>query len=254
MGQILMAADFDNQEVAIRLREEIARRRISRQGLAETARLSISTLEKALSGRRRFTLATVVRLEEALGASLREPVKEEALTPAPAAIPGLAPVEMGSYSRPAVQWIEGKYTTIRPSFGDPTGMYAYSTEICWNDDLGHLNFYESERVDADYSQTGFVSMPHISGQVYLVTSEEGQYRMLVLGRATRDGRMYGLLTTLVVGAGSQLVPTSCPIALVPQDQLPDSEFGKIEQGNICFDDYRAILDTATGSDFCRVIG
>src|SRR5262245_4116586 len=52
-------------EIARKVREELARRRISRQALADMARISISTLEKALAGRRSFTLATVIRLEEA---------------------------------------------------------------------------------------------------------------------------------------------------------------------------------------------
>src|SRR3954454_5807802 len=53
--------------VALVVREELARRRLSRQWLSDSARISLSTLEKALSGRRPFTLATVVRMEEALG-------------------------------------------------------------------------------------------------------------------------------------------------------------------------------------------
>ena len=59
------------REIARKVREELARRRISRQALADMARISISTLEKALSGRRSLTLAKVIRLEEALGTSLR---------------------------------------------------------------------------------------------------------------------------------------------------------------------------------------
>src|SRR5271168_520972 len=61
-----------SRQVAATIREEIARRRISRQHLAEQAKLSISTLEKALGGRRPFTLATTVRIEQALGVSLRK--------------------------------------------------------------------------------------------------------------------------------------------------------------------------------------
>jgi len=61
-----------SQQVAATVREELARRRISRQQLAELAKISMSTLEKALGGRRPFTLATTVRLEEALGVSLRK--------------------------------------------------------------------------------------------------------------------------------------------------------------------------------------
>lgn len=49
-----------SQAIAARVREELARRRISRQQLADDARISISTLEKALAGRRPFTLATKI--------------------------------------------------------------------------------------------------------------------------------------------------------------------------------------------------
>ena len=65
-------SDEQSRSVASRVREELARRRISRQHLADQAKISISTLEKALAGRRPFTLATTIRLEEALGVSLRK--------------------------------------------------------------------------------------------------------------------------------------------------------------------------------------
>ena len=60
-----------SESVALVVREQLARRRLSRQWLADEAKVSLSTLEKALAGRRPFTLATVVRLEDALGMSLR---------------------------------------------------------------------------------------------------------------------------------------------------------------------------------------
>lgn len=246
MGHVFMQSEFDSQLVAMRLKEEIARRRISRQGLAETAKLSISTLEKALSGRRPFTLATVVRLEEALGSPLRDVVE-----PVAAPTPGLAPAEMGSYARPAVQWIEGKYLTLRSAFSEEGAIYAYRTEILWDEAKGHLTFAESKRADAGFAQAGFVSLPHLSGHTYLVTSESGQYRMAMLGRATRERRMFGLLSTLQQGAGSQLVPVACPIALVPEEQLPDAPYGLIREGDGEYAAYRAILETATTQDFCR---
>src|SRR4051812_49706667 len=87
-----------SRQVAATIREEIARRRISRQHLAEQAKLSISTLEKALGGRRPFTLATTVRLEQALGVSLRKGHAEVA-----AAAPAngdIAADALGGYSPP----------------------------------------------------------------------------------------------------------------------------------------------------------
>src|SRR3974390_938561 len=121
--------------VAAVTREQLARRRMSRQHLADQARISISTLEKALSGRRPFTLATTVRLEEALGVSLRKGDAELGAAPA-----NLAPGHLGFYSRPAVSWIEGSYLTLRPSFSDPQAIFAYRTEICWDDSASSLVF------------------------------------------------------------------------------------------------------------------
>ncbi|PJI51893.1 transcriptional regulator, partial [Methylobacterium radiotolerans] len=51
-------SEAQSRAIAQTVREALARRRISRQTLAEEARISISTLEKALAGRRPFTLAT----------------------------------------------------------------------------------------------------------------------------------------------------------------------------------------------------
>src|SRR3954447_22644238 len=108
-----LSAD-QSRQVAATIREEIARRHISRQHLAEQAKLSLSTLEKVLGGRRPFTLATTVRLEQALGVSLR---KEPDAPPLVIPINGdIAPDGLGAYSRRAVAWIEGAYVTIRPSF------------------------------------------------------------------------------------------------------------------------------------------
>lgn len=234
----------ESEVIAARLREELARRRISRQALADMAKISLSTLEKALSGSRPFTLATVVRIEDVLGARLRQKV-------APPVDAVLAPETMGSYSRPAVRWIEGSYLTLRPAFSQPETIYAYRTEIFWDEVASHLRFAESDRADSAFTQAGFVSMPNLSGHTYLVTSEEGQYRLIMLGRGTRERRMFGLLSTLQVGSGSQLVPVACPIALVPLEQIEDVQFGLLPQTERLHADYREILDRAVASDFCR---
>src|SRR5580765_708579 len=124
-----------SESVALVVREELARRRLSRQWLADEARVSLSTLEKALAGRRPFTLATVVRLEDALGTSLRGPaVQVQTGTKL------FAPESMGAYARPAVQWLEGTYLTLRPSFSEKGAIFAYLTSINWDEANGHLVF------------------------------------------------------------------------------------------------------------------
>jgi transcriptional regulator with XRE-family HTH domain len=220
--------------------EELARRRISRQQLAQQARISLSTLEKALSGRRPFTLATMVRLEQALGVSLRGETDRASMAK-PASSPELAPNEVGSYARAAVTWIEGAYLTIRPSFGDKAAIFAYRTEIFWDADRSSLAFRESERIDAAFSQQGIVSVPSFSGHIYLVTNEHGQHRLIVVGRPSISGEMHGILTTLQVGRGAHLIPVSAPIALVPLRELAQVHFGRIHAGHSAHSQYRALL-------------
>src|ERR1700722_8038881 len=231
--------------VAAIIREQLARRRMSRQHLADQAKISISTLEKALSGRRPFTLATTVRLEEALGVALRKGDSGE-LGAAPA---NLAPGHLGFYSRPAVSWIEGSYVTLRPSFSDPQAIFAYRTEICWDDGVSSLIFRESERVDAEFSQQGLVSVPHQSGHIYLVTNRQGQYRLVIISRPTINREMFGIMTTLRVGRGSELMPVSGPIAYVPLGALPKAEFGRIPAGHSCHQQYRKLLRRTVEESF-----
>ena len=236
--------EAEAREVGRRVREELARRRMSRQALADMAKVSLSTLEKALAGTRAFTLATTLRIEEALGIPLRP-------SNAPAASPETAPEHMGAYARSAVRWIEGRYLTLRPSFGTPGSIYAYLTTIQWLEDEGHLGFAESQRMDARFEQAGHVSMPNLSGHIYLVTNVSGQHRLTILARPTIEGAMYGVLTTLQVGSGSQLVPIACAIALRKCVQEEQSAIGLLAPGADGHAAYRKLLDAAVVGDFVR---
>jgi transcriptional regulator with XRE-family HTH domain len=232
------------EEIAHKIREELARRRISRQGLADLAKISISTLEKALAGRRSFTLSTVIRLEEALGTSLRG-------GKGPIVVPSdTAPESLGGYGHTAVRWLERRYLTLRPNFGAEPGIHAYLTTIGWDDASACLAFAESERSDS-FAQRGFVSLPHLSGHIYLVTVEGGQYRLVILSRPTIAGALYGILTTLLVGHGSQLVPAACPIALLRLDEAATPTYGRIGPDHPAYPSYRAELDTVTKADYAR---
>jgi transcriptional regulator with XRE-family HTH domain len=235
--------DEQSRVIATLIREELARRRISRQLLADQAKISISTLEKALSGRRPFTLATTIRLEQALGVALRA---NDAPVPAPH---GVAPDELGFYSRRAVQWIEGVYLTLRPSFGDKDAIYAYRTEISWDEPSSRLTFRESERLDAAFTQQGVVSVPNPSGHIYLVTNVHGQYRLIIVARPTISGEMYGILTTLQVGRGAQLTPVAAPIALLPLGKMKEVQFGRIGPQDSCHALYREHLRRTVDEPF-----
>jgi transcriptional regulator with XRE-family HTH domain len=228
-----------SRQIAETIREEIARRRISRQSLAEQAKLSLSTLEKVLGGRRPFTLATTVRLEQALGVSLRKTL--DAPVP-PAPMNGdVAPDSLGAYSRRAVTWLEGVYVTVRPSFGDKDALYAYRTEIAWEAAVSSLVFREGERTDAAYTQFGEVAVPNQSGFIYLVTNRHGQHRLITVSRPTILGEMYGIITTLLAGRGSLLTPIAAPIAYVPAKNIPGPTVGRISSADANYAVYREHL-------------
>jgi transcriptional regulator with XRE-family HTH domain len=240
-------SDEQSRQVAATVREELARRRISRQHLAEQAKLSISTLEKALGGRRPFTLATTVRLEQALGVSLRKgadaaPVNGD-----------VAPDSLGAYSRRAVTWLEGTYLTLRPSFGEKDSIYAYRTEILWDAAASRLVFREAERIDAAYAQFGEVAVPNQSGHFYLVTNRSGQHRLITLSRPTIAGEMYGIIATLLAGRGSQLTPIAAPIAFLPIRNVAAASFGRIAPSDANYAAYRKELRRTTDEPFALFV-
>jgi transcriptional regulator with XRE-family HTH domain len=241
-----------SRQIADTIREEIARRRISRQSLAELAKLSLSTLEKVLGGRRPFTLATTVRLEQALGVSLR--TTPEAPAPSLPVINGdVAPDGLGAYSRRAVAWIEGTYVTVRPSFGDRDAIFAYLTEITWDAAASSLVFRESERQDAAYTQYGDVAVPNQSGHIYLVTNRHGQHRLITVARLPISGEMFGIITTLLAGRGSSLTPIAAPIAYLPVKLIENPTFGRISPDNTNYSAYRAHLRRTLDEPFAMFL-
>src|ERR1700730_14860711 len=240
-----------SRQVAETVREEIARRRISRQSLAEQAKLSLSTLEKVLGGRRPFTLATTVRLEQALGVSLRKG-QDKGQDSAPAAVPvngDVSPDGLGAYSRRSVEWLEGVYVTVRPSFGDKDAVYAYRTEIAWDAAVSSLVFREGERQDAAYTQFGEVAVPNQSGHIYLITNRHGQHRLIMASRPRISGEMYGIITTLLAGRGSLLTPIAAPIAFLPIKTISSPGFGRISPDAANYAIYREHLRRTTDEPF-----
>jgi hypothetical protein len=61
--------------------------------------------------------------------------------------------------------------------------------------------------------------------------------------------MYGIITTLQVGRGAQLMPVSAPIAFVPLARFADAQFGRIDDGHRCYPDYRRHLKRTVEEPF-----
>ncbi len=94
-----------------------------------------------------------------------------------------------------------------------------------------------------------MSVPNQSGHIYFITNRQGQYRLIIVARPTIQGEMYGIITTLQVGRGAQLMPVSAPIAFVPLARVPDIAFGRIADGHPCYPAYRAHLRRTVDEPF-----
>jgi transcriptional regulator with XRE-family HTH domain len=246
LSETVELSDAQSHGLAARVREELARRRMSRKRLADEAKISLSTLEKALNGSRPFTLATIIRLEEALRIKLVSSVEPHETAS------GSASLELGGYSSGAVKWLEGDYLTLRPSFDVKEAVYAYRTHISWSADAHCLRFQESERLDSPFSQKGVISIPNKSGQIYLHTSDEGQFRLAILGRPLIGGEMYGILTTLRASRGGQLQPVSTPFVLLPLTR-DICQFGRIMPADPLYKLFRGHLNRVVDDDHVRLI-
>jgi len=157
------------------------------------------------------------------------------------------------YARAGVTWLEGKYLTLRPSFDVEGAVYAYRTEIQWSDEAGCLTFHEADRTDAPFAQKGFVSLPAKSGHIYLYTNEDGQMRLVILGRPQITGEIYGVLSTLAAGTGSNLTPVTAPLALLPWSKQQIHTLGRINLGDDIHVHYRKHLDSVARSGFARIL-
>jgi hypothetical protein len=82
-----------------------------------------------------------------------------------------------------------------------------------------------------------------------VTNRQGQYRLVIISRPTINGEMFGIMTTLRVGRGSELMPVSGPIAFAPLDSLSKAEFGRIPVGHACHQQYSKLLRRTVEESF-----
>ena len=109
---------------------------LSRQWLADEAKVSLSTLEKALAGRRPFTLATVIRLEDALGTRATRPGSMRRTAPVRARYDGRLCAAGGPVAR-------GHLSHAAAVVQRSRRIFAYLTSISWDEDDGHLVFSEA---------------------------------------------------------------------------------------------------------------
>ena len=139
-----------------------------------------------------------------------------------------------------MRWIEGEYLTIRPSFGDPGALYAYRTEIFWDEAGRGSAFARASGSTPPSRSTGGVGAEPVRARLS-GHQQSGQYRLIIVARPTIDGEMHGILSTLLAGRGAQLTPIAAPIVFVPIGKAAEPVFGRIGVGHPRYEAYRELL-------------
>lgn len=240
----------DRALVAKRIGFEMARRGMSQAQLAALSGYDVRTLRTALKAGpvKDATLA-------ALCAPLGIDIEKLTHSTAPSQLSGVAPPELGSYSRAMVERYVGRYLTVRPAFNNDGRIWCYCTEMAWNDEKNWISFTESGRPDAQYSHKGQLYVPSDSSYVYLMSLGGGSARMVVVSHMRpSQGTMRGLITTLTGAAGAMFYPVSAPILYIKRKSIAADECGALKPGDPAYEQLRRQLAEALDETHVRLVG
>ena len=208
--------EIDWVVVAQRLDEELLRRSLSTQTLADKAGVDRKTVDRLRHGKRVRT-QTLAWIEQALGASLRS----EALT-TPSSLE-IAVESLGGYTRSNYRAYEGDYFGFRRSFDAPGRIICYHLRIYWDPETRRLAFDERQRNAAngkvyEYRFKGAVGVPAGLGVLHFICVGGGAARLTstTMMRDAQDTYMRGFMLALNEVADFGYYPTTSPVYLIKQ--------------------------------------
>ncbi|MFZ4806035.1 MAG: helix-turn-helix domain-containing protein [Hyphomicrobiaceae bacterium] len=248
-----------------RLRTAMIEKKLTQAELADAADCHEKTVQNLLQGRsvRDQTLFDVCmvlgidydRLKRDWAGDGTVEVAEDAPAPArrdSAPRTDFAPLDLGGYTRPAVEHYAGSYVTIRPAFRDGGIVHAYRTDIAWDDDASCLAFRERDRPDAAYAHSGRLYIPASSMFLHLVSLTKGAMRMVLLAQMDPLGRMRGLVTTLTRTRGAMFMPVAAPIVYLKSDTIDPADLGELNTGHPRHEEFRALLVETLDQSYARL--
>lgn len=246
-----------------RIRTAMIEKKITQAGLADAADCHEKTIQNLMGGRtvRDQTLFDVcmvldldfddIKARWAGAGPKGRPQRDEPGHPGPGT--EVAPIYMGGYTRRAVDHLIGSYLTLRPAFTKEKVIFAFRTDITWDESWPSLLFQERNRPDAPYSHRGRVHVPPSSQFIHLVSLTKGAMRMVLLAQIDQTRQMRGLITTLS-RRGATIAPVSAPIVYRALEQPDEANYGEIGAGHDAYEAYRAALDECIDEGYVTVIG
>jgi transcriptional regulator with XRE-family HTH domain len=194
--------------LARRVRLEMAKQGLTREGLAERAGVKERTLGNLLAGNG-VRDQTVARVAGALGLALDELMAVEGGAAGDASQGGVdqaadarADESYGGYLRSVYEPYLGTYFAYRRAFSDEVALYRSVYEIDWDDEMRRLRFFELQRFRGkgakavSSSHAGGIYISPQTGLIQLLTTFQGALRLVTLTRFRLGGnRLCGLILT-----------------------------------------------------------
>ncbi len=241
-----------------RIRTAMIEKKITQAGLADAADCHEKTVQNLMGGRSvrdqtLFDVCMVLDLDfdelKAQWSGTGPPGQPHRDEPGqPAAGTEIAPIYMGGYTRAAVDHLSGSFLTLRPSFTKENVVFAFRTEIAWDESWPSLLFQEHNRPDAPYSHRGRVHVPPSSQFIHLVSLTKGAMRMVLLSQIDQTQTMRGLITTLSRD-GATIAPVSAPIVYRRLSAGEPANYGEFAAGDLAYQSYRSMLDSCIDAGF-----
>jgi hypothetical protein len=180
----------------------------------------------------------------------------EPRVPAPAVIADggvKARPEWGGYTKASVAELIGSYLVVRCAFRNPGNVFAYATDIFWDDAEGGLVFQERERLDAKHTHRGHVRIPNLSMYMYLTSGENGWLRSVTLSVLDVITEMHGVLSTLHNVAGAMYVPVVTPVVYIKRESFDQEPFGEITPADPRHERYFEMLRQTITNTYVKMI-
>ena len=185
-----------------RVRLEMAKVGLTREGLAERAACKERTLGNLLGGQA-VRDATIAKIARVLGIDLEDLIETPPdREPASPSSTGRAGEDYGGYLLSAYEDYVGTYVAIRRVFAATNELYRSVYEIDWDEEQSRLRFFELQRFRGANGQPvvsthagGIYISPH-TGMLHLLTTFQGALRLVTLTRFRRgDDKLRGAILT-----------------------------------------------------------
>lgn len=191
----------ERETFARRVRVEMAKRGLSRGGLAVAAGCKERTIGNVLAGQA-VRDATITSVAHALAIEVDDLVTKATRPNSAVMSDGRADEAYGGYLLAAFEDYLGTYVAYRRVFEAGGNLMRSVYEIDWDEDLRRLRFLELQRLTGRASSStsgqhgGGVYISPLTGMIQFLTTFQGALRLVTLDRFRRgEGKLRGVILT-----------------------------------------------------------